>query len=233
MSILKAVETDRNGSQPRIHQTSQAVGVERQTVGHHPPGIAPAGNLPAGFLQIAAHEHLSAGKDQQNIFRAVVGRNLLIEHLQEIRQRHVRHAGIDPTVAAAVTARQITTQRTLPKERTQLVFGDLLRIKIGKKAQPDTLAQPELSSRHRRLFVFGSRSLFLTGPLCLFNLLAGCLLTDGLLTFDLLDRYRRTHAVHQADLSFDPGRIRSLVLRLSLRSVLHCRTSRCKTQHRQ
>ena len=109
MSILKAVETDRNGSQPRIHQTSQAVGVERQTVGHHPPGIAPAGNLPAGFLQIAAHEHLSAGKDQQNIFRAVVGRNLLIEHLQEIRQRHIRHAGIDPTVAAAVTASQITT----------------------------------------------------------------------------------------------------------------------------
>ena len=69
--------------------------------------------------------------------------------------------------------------------------------------------------------------------MCLFNLLAGCLLTDGLLTFDLLDRYRRTHAVHQADLSFDPGRIRSLVLRPSLRSVLHCRTSRCKTQHRQ
>ena len=52
-------------------------------------------------------------------------------------------------------------------------------------------------------------------------------------TFELLDRYRRTHAVHLADLSFDPGRIRSLVLRPSLRSVLHCRTSRCKTQHRQ
>ena len=31
------------------------------------------------------------------------------EHLQEIRQRHIRHAGIDPTVAAAVTASQITT----------------------------------------------------------------------------------------------------------------------------
>ena len=44
-----------------------------------------------------------------------MGRNLLVEHLQKISQRHVRHAGVHPAVAAAMAAREVAAQRALPE----------------------------------------------------------------------------------------------------------------------
>ena len=123
--ILEAVKTDRDGTKTGIDKAFESSRIECKAVGHHSPRVSPAGNLAARLLQIAAHKHLSARKDYQDLAGAGMGCHLLVEYLQKVRKGHIRNPGIDPAVAAAMAAGQITTQRTLPKEGVQFMSLDL------------------------------------------------------------------------------------------------------------
>ncbi len=121
VSILEAVETDRHRAQPRRHQRRQTLCGQRKAVGYHAPHISAARDLAAGAFQIVAHQHLAAREYQQNVARIDMGRDLLIEHTQKVVQRHIRLNDIRAAVAAAVAAGKVASERTLPKERRQLV----------------------------------------------------------------------------------------------------------------
>ena len=45
-----------------------------------------------------------------------------VYHFQEIFDRHVRMGGRDMAVATAMEAGGVTTERALPKERTQFMY---------------------------------------------------------------------------------------------------------------
>lgn len=85
-----------------------------------------------------------------------MGRDLLIEHLQEIFERHVPHTGIHAAIAAAVAAREVAAQRTFPEERIEPVLGDGRGVKVGKNIEGQTLAQPQAATGHGLLPPFGS-----------------------------------------------------------------------------
>lgn len=141
MFLLEAVETHRHRAQAGIHQAAQPRVVEGHAVGHHTPRIAPAGHFGPRDLQIGPHEHLASRKDKQHAAGIDMGRDLLVQHPQEILQRHILHPRIDTAVAAAMTAGQITAKRTLPEECTQPVLPHLVGIQIGKQTQSDPFAQ--------------------------------------------------------------------------------------------
>ena len=129
---LETVEAHRNRFQPRVEQTAETFRGQGHAVGHHAPRVAAARDLGARLLQVRADEHLAAREDDQHVGGIDVGRHLLVEHLQKISQRHVRHAGVHPAVAAAMAAREVAAQRTFPEERIEPVLGDSRGVKVGK-----------------------------------------------------------------------------------------------------
>ena len=145
---FEAVETDRNAAQSGVEQASQARFGQGHAVGDHAPRIAAAGDFGSGTLQIVAHQHLAARKDNQHLGGIDMGRDLLVEHLQEVFERHVGHTGVHAAVAAAVTARKVAAQRTLPKERREPVLGDRRSVEIGKDIEGQPFAQARTAARH-------------------------------------------------------------------------------------
>ena len=143
MLTLETVEAHRNRFQARVEQTPEAFRGQGHAVGHHAPRVTAARDLGARLLQIRADEHFAAREDDQHIGGIDVGRDLLVEHLQKIAQRHVRHAGINPAVAAAMTARKVAAQRALPEKRIETVFAHLRSIQIGKNIEGQSFAKPQ------------------------------------------------------------------------------------------
>lgn len=121
---LESVDADRHRTQPRSHERGKTFARESQAVGDHTPHISATRDLLAGAFQIVAHEHLAAREYDKHLLRGDMRRDLLIEHMQEIVERHILLGNICPAVAAAMAARQITPQRALPKERRQAMTGD-------------------------------------------------------------------------------------------------------------
>ena len=146
--LLKPVEAYGHRPQPRLPQPPEAFGRQRQAVGHHAPRIAAAHDLAARLFEVLAHEHLAARKDDEHMGRIDMRRDLLVKHPEEIRQRHVRHAGIDAAVAAAMTASQIAAQRTLPEERIETVRRDLRGIQVRKDIEGQAFAQAQPATGH-------------------------------------------------------------------------------------
>ena len=112
---LETVEAHRNRFQPRVEQTAETFRGQGHAVGHHAPRVAAARDLGSCLFEVFAHQHFAAREDDQHVGGIDVGRHLLVEHLQKISQRHVRHAGVHPAVAAAMAAREVAAQRALPE----------------------------------------------------------------------------------------------------------------------
>ena len=159
MFAFETVEAYRYGFQACIQQTPEPLRGQGHAVGHHAPRIAAARNLGAGLFEVPANQHFAAREDNQHIGGIDVRRNLLVEHLQEVGQRHIRNAGVHAAVAAAMAARKVAAQRTLPKERIETVLTHLRSIKIGKNIEGKSLAKPQPAGRHG-LFLAGGRVLF-------------------------------------------------------------------------
>ena len=132
VQLLEAVEAHGDAPQSGADQRFETFGGERQTVGDHSPRIAAARHFASGPFEVGPHEHLAARKDDEHRRRVRVRRDLLVQHAQEVVERHVPHPGIGAAVAAAVAAREVAAQRALPEERVEPVFGGHLAVKIGK-----------------------------------------------------------------------------------------------------
>ena len=138
----------------RIEQAAETPFGQGHAVGHHPPGIAPARHLAARLLQILAHQHLAARKDDQHLGGVDMRRNLLVEDLQKVGQGHVRNPGIDPAVAPAMAARKVATQRTLPEERIETMLAHLCVVEPREDPQRPSPANAEPPFPH--LFLHSS-----------------------------------------------------------------------------
>lgn len=225
MFLLEAVETHRHRAQAGIHQAAQPRVVEGHAVGHHTPRIAPAGHFGPRDLQIGPHEHLASRKDKQHAAGIDMGRDLLVQHPQEILQRHILHPRIDTAVAAAMTAGQITAKRTLPEECTQPVLPHLVGIQIGKQTQSDPFAQTGTAACHPNAPPSAVRE----APRRRGQRPGGANPDDGLLL-----RNRRTDAIHQPDLGNVLHRIRPLRCRILVAGgITHRRTGRGESEHGQ
>ena len=145
---LESVEAHGHGAQPGIEQAFETFGGQRHAVGHHAPRIAAARDLAARLFEVGAQEHLAARKDDKHLRRVDMRCHLLVEHPQKILERHIRNPRIDPAIAAAVTAREVTTQRTLPKERIKAVFSHRRGMQIGKNIESQAFAQPQTTTVH-------------------------------------------------------------------------------------
>ena len=119
--ILKAIEAHRHRAQARINKRLQTLTREAHAISHHAPHIASLRHLASRLLEVFAHKHLTTREDDKHLSRVNIGRHLLVQHLQEVGKGHISLRGIYTAVTTAVTALQITTKRTLPKECTQLV----------------------------------------------------------------------------------------------------------------
>ena len=145
---LEAVEADRDAPQTGVDEPLQTLLGEGQTVGDQAPRIAAAGDLAPGEFQILAQEDLAAGKNDQHGSGVDMRRDLLVEHAEEIVERHVLHAGVDAAIAAAMTAREVAPEGTLPKERIEPVLGDRGSVEIGKYIERQPLAEAQPTPGH-------------------------------------------------------------------------------------
>ena len=146
---FESVEADRHRAQAGPQQRLEPCGRQGHAVGDHSPRIAAPRDLGTCPLEVLAHEHLASRDDDQHIGRIDMRGNLLVEYTQEILDRHIRHTGIDATVAAAVAAREVAPQRTLPEERIETVFAHLGGIKVGEEIEGQAFAQPDAATGHR------------------------------------------------------------------------------------
>ena len=124
--VAKSVETHRHGVQSRPQERLEPPRVEGQSVGHQAPRIFAAVEFQTDSLQIAAYEHLTAREDHQHAVGIDVGRDLRIEHPEEIFGGHIGVQGFGTAIAAAMAACEVAAQRAFPKERTQFVPPDVL-----------------------------------------------------------------------------------------------------------
>ena len=148
---FEAVEAHRHRPQAGIQQPSEPFGSQGHAIGHHAPRITAARDLGARLLQVRTHQHLTARKDDEHIGRVYVGRDLLVENFQEIGQWHVSHTGVHTAIAAAMTAREVAAQRTLPEKRIETVFTHRRSIQIGKDIEGQPFAKPQPTTGHSLL----------------------------------------------------------------------------------
>ena len=80
----------------------------------------PLETIPQGYSRLF-NSRFSAGKRDHHLMRVHVRRDF-VYHFQEIFDRHVRMGGRDMAVATAMEAGGVTTERALPKERTQFMY---------------------------------------------------------------------------------------------------------------
>ena len=112
-----------------------------------------------------------------------MGRDLLVNHLEEIFGRHVRRQSLCLAVAATMQAVEVATQGTLPKELPQRMQLLVVLAKLTFEFEPNLLFQRE--NRH----------------LLLVNFHFHAVLLNRVLELD------RTHAVHT--LKFPSDRVSS------------------------
>ena len=141
MLFCEPVEADRNRVQPGLQQCFETFFVESQSIGYNAPGVFPFVKFQSDALQVGTYQHLAARKDHQHAVGIDVGCDLGVEYPEKVFGGHVLLLRIHPTVAPAVAAGEVATQRTLPEQGAQFVPGDLLGVEFRKERQRDPFAQ--------------------------------------------------------------------------------------------
>lgn len=145
--VGEPVERDGDRMEPRAQQRIEAPGVERHAVRNHAPRIFAPVELASDPFEVAAHEHLAAREDDEHLVRVDMGRDLRIEHTEEVRGGHIRRSGLRAAVASAVPAGEVAAQRAFPEERTQFVAGDAVVLETSVQLQSDSPAESDFA-RH-------------------------------------------------------------------------------------
>ena len=127
-------------------QTLETFGRECQRISNYSPRVASSVEFQTRTLQIFAHKHLATRNDDHHLVRIDVRCDLLIDHAQKILQRHIGHGRLGATIATAVAAVEVTTQRALPEERAQRVLLDVVLVELCEELQAESFAQTESAS---------------------------------------------------------------------------------------
>lgn len=206
MVIFEAVEADGDGAQAILAQLVEFLFGEQHAVGHHAPHEAFFGDFAATFGQIATHERFAARSDDHHARRIMAGPDV-VEHFQEISDRHVGSLRECTAVATAMTAVEVAAQGAFPKQLSQLMFLNLLLTHSMVEFQGHPLEKAELFS-HDLLFVE-----FLQFLLYLVHLLADLV---GLFAITLHHLGRAIHASRLTTFENILQRIELLLERIAL-----------------
>ena len=116
--VASAVDVDRHAVDTRTGKGVHHLLVEGVAIGHQSPLEAAALNLTAALHNVASHERLAAHGVDEHRCRVDMSGNL-VEHLEEIAQRHLGGSKVFGTVAAAMPAGKVAAQRAFPEELPQ------------------------------------------------------------------------------------------------------------------
>ena len=120
--FFQAVQAHGHGAQPGGQQAHEALLGHGKTIGDHPPGKFAVMEGLAAFFQVRPQERFPAGDHNHDLMGVQPGGLHLVQHLQEVFQRHVLEPGGNFAVAAAVAAVKVATQGALPEDFPELMF---------------------------------------------------------------------------------------------------------------
>ena len=123
MLFPEAVEADGGSVDAASQQRVEAPAVEQDAVGDDAPGIFAVIERTAHLFEVPAHQWLAACQDDESGMGIDV-RGEGVNHTEEVGGRHVVDLGTDAAVAAAMQARRVAAQRTLPEKLTEPMLLD-------------------------------------------------------------------------------------------------------------